>query len=450
MFIQVLDATVISTALPSMAHALGRDPVALNVAVTAYLLATAAFLPIGGWVADRFGAKRVLQGAIIAFALSSLLCGLSQNLPQLVAGRVLQGVAGSLLTPVGRIVLLKSIARRDIVWGVSYMTLPALLGPMLGPTVGGLIVTLASWRWIFFINLPLALAAVALIQKFVQPTPRESAPPPDVFGFVICGLGLACLIGGLGGLYPLSLDDDRGWGLLGLGALFLAVYVFHARRAAAPILDLRLLSERNFRAAVFGGAFGRLINGANPFLLALLLQLGFGMTPLAAGLVTFGSAAGALVMRALSPALIHWIGCRRVLVLNAFVCAAAFGAVSFLRPSTPVTTIVAVVVAGGAARALQFTGLNVLAYADVERSALSRASTLWSVAHQLTQSLGVAAAALIIGGFRASAAKLSWPDIAPAFATIALVSLVSVPIFLTAREPRGLARRRLATADRPG
>ncbi len=429
LFIQVLDATVITTALPSMAKALGRDPLALNAAVTTYLLATAACLPLGGWIADRFGAKRVFLLAIVAFALSSLLCGLSQTFPQLIAARILQGAAGALMTPVGRLVLLRSTSRGDFVRALSYLTLPALLGPMLGPPVGGFIVTVASWRWIFFINLPLAAVALLLIQRFVPKLAPERPPPFDWFGFLLCGGGLGCLIEGLANLDHGAFTPDGEACLLGGGVAALLLYSVYARLKRAPVLDLRLFTTPSFRAAVFGGALGRLINGANPFLLAMLLQVGFGLSAFRAGLFTLAGAIGALIMKGLAPPIIARFGFRNVLIVNAVLAAAAFAASSLFRPATPVAIIVGLLLLGGLFRSLQFTAINGLAYADIEAPALSRASTLWSVAHQVTQSLGVALAAGLVEAFRTPGRALAWQDVSPVFAIIAGVSLTSIMVF---------------------
>ncbi|HWE45083.1 MAG TPA: MFS transporter [Caulobacteraceae bacterium] len=446
LFIQVLDATVISTALPSMAKALGRDPLALNAAVTLYLLATAACLPLGGWMADWFGAKRVFLCAIAAFALSSLLCGLSQTFEQLIGARILQGAAGALMTPVGRLVLLRSTHRRDLVWAISYLSLPALLGPMLGPPVGGFIVTVASWRWIFFINLPLAVAAMVLIQRFTPSIPRERSTPFDWLGFLLCAIGLGCVIEGLANLDRGALTTEGEVALIGVGALALLLYVLHARRTAAPVLDLRLFAIPTFRTSVTGGALGRLINGANPFLLAMLLQVGFGMSAFRAGLLTLASAGGALVMKALAPPIIARCGFKPVLIVNAVLAAAAFGAAGVFRPDTEIAVVVGVLFLGGLFRALQFTAINGLAYADVAPSALSRASTLWSVAHQLTQSLGVALAAFLVGAIRTPGPSLAWTDVSPAFAIIAAISLTSLLAFVCLPRRAG---RNLALAQEP-
>ncbi len=437
LFVQVLDATVISTALPAMARSLGRDPVALGAAITTYLLALASFLPIAGWVADRFGAKRVFELAIVAFALSSLACGLSQTLPELLAARFAQGVAGSLMTPVGRIILLRSVKRRDLVWAMSYLTLPALLGPMLGAPVGGFIVTVASWRWIFFINLPLALAAVALSRLFLPRTKREPAPPLDVLGFLLSGVGLAGLVYGLANLHDGAGPKGEAVAALAGGALALVLYGLHARRTAEPLLDLKLLRVPTFRAAALGGLFGRLVNGANPFLLALLLQLGFGLSAFQAGLLTLANAVGALVMKTRAAPIVERFGFRPVLVINAVATAVVFAACGLFRPATPHLLVFAVLLVGGSLRALQFTALNGLAYADIGQARLSTASTFWSVLHQVTQSLGVSLAAALVQVFRGGRAAFAWSDVAPAFVVVAAISLVSLAFFVTLPKDAG-------------
>ncbi len=430
LFVQVLDATVITTALPSMARALGRDPVSLNAAITAYLVGVAAFLPLAGWVADRFGAKRVFQAAIVGFALSSLACGLSQTLPELILSRLAQGVAGSFMTPVGRLVLLRSAARGDLVRAMAWLSMPALLGPILGPPLGGFIVTFASWRWIFFLNLPMAAAALALNQRFLPRAPPMPVPRLDGVGFLLSGLGLGGLIYGLSNAEHTGLAAGVDGLVLGGGLIALLLYGLHARTAANPVVDLGLLKVPSFRAALLGGLFGRLINGANPFLLALLLQLGFGLSAFQAGLLILANAGGAVLMRPIAPRIIRRFGFRRVLIVNAVLASSIFAAYALFRPSTPHAVIVLALLAGGFFRSLQFTALNGLAYTDIPGPALSRASTFWSVAHQMAQGLGIGLSAMLVQAFRHGAAGvLDWRAIAPAFLIVAGVSLFSLAFF---------------------
>ncbi|MEO8114901.1 MAG: MFS transporter, partial [Phenylobacterium sp.] len=297
LMMQTLNATVISNALPTMAHALHVDPVSLNLAITMYLLATAVFLPVSGWVADKFGARRVFMAAIVLYALASALCGFAQDLTQLIGARILQGVAGAMMLPVGRLVLLRTTPKSELVGAMSVLTMPALLGPVIGPVIGGAIVTFANWRWIFFMNLPIALAGVFLVRAYVPNVKEHGVHPIDGIGILLTGLGLASLIFGF---------ENLGRDLLAPGvvaALFLAaaaafgLYWRHARGNPHAIIDLSIFRIRTFRASVVGGGFMRVAQGATPFLLAMLLQIGFGMSAFAAGLMTFISAAGALVMK---------------------------------------------------------------------------------------------------------------------------------------------------------
>ena len=433
LFMQTLDATVISNALPTMAHSLRQDPVTLNLAITAYLLSAAVFLPISAWVADRFGAKNVFRLAIIGFATSSLLCGVSQNLLQLVGARMLQGLAGAMMLPVGRLVLLRSVPKSQLVNAMSYLTMPALLGPILGPPIGGFIVTFWSWRWIFFINVPMGVLGVTLATLFI-PDVREAVKEKlDVRGFILTGFGLAGLVYGFDnigrGVLPFAVVAAMLLGGIVCGVL----YAFHAKRTPNAILDLSLLKIRTFTASTVGGLFSRLIIGASPFLLALLLQLGFDLSAFQAGLLTFAGAAGALVMKTTARPIIGVFGFKRVLIVNALLMAVLSGAYALFRITTPHWIILMVLLVGGFFRSLQFTALNAMAYADVSPALMSRASSLSSMFQQLAQSLGVGLAALLIHytiAFHHSA-KLSAPDITPAFAIVAALSLISLFFYAT-------------------
>src|SRR5216683_592744 len=298
LFMENLDSTVIATALPQIAASLGEDPLRLNLAITAYLLSLAVFIPLSGWVADRYGARRVFRAAIVIFTVGSACCGLANSLPELVAARILhQGLGGAMMVPVGRLVMLRAVPKSELVRAMSYLTVPALVGPVLGPPLGGLIVTYSSWRWIFFINLPIGLLGIVLATLFIEDVRETAMWPLDVRGFLLAGLGLSGLMFGFEtagrGVLPGSLVAV----LLAVGALALALYVLHARVIAAPIIDLRLLSIPTFAGAIIGGSIFRIGVGALPFLLPLMLQLGFGLSPFASGLLTFASAAGALTMK---------------------------------------------------------------------------------------------------------------------------------------------------------
>ncbi|HEX4183803.1 MAG TPA: DHA2 family efflux MFS transporter permease subunit, partial [Caulobacteraceae bacterium] len=396
LFMQTLDATVISNALPTMARSLHEDPLTLNLAITSYLLASAVFLPISGWAADRFGAKLVFRIAIVLFAFSSFLCGVSQNLGELIGARMLQGMAGAMMTPVGRLVLLRSVPKHELVRAMSYLTMPAMLGPVLGPPVGGFIVTHFSWRWIFFINIPMGILGVVLVSLFIRNIREEDTTPLDWPGFFLTGFGLAGIVYGFENLGRGKLPMAAVAAMLLGGMACLAAYAFHAKRTAHPILDLTVLKVRTFGASLIGGAFMRMGMGALPFCLAMLLQMGFGMDALGAGLLTFTSAAGALVMKTTARQIISWFGFKRVLVANQVITGVILMGYALFRINTPNLLIIAVLLVGGFFRSLQFTALNTLAFADIDQPRMSRASSLSSMGQQLSQSIGIGLAAMLL------------------------------------------------------
>jgi EmrB/QacA subfamily drug resistance transporter len=433
LFMQTLDSTVISNALPTMARSLRQDPVTLNLAITAYLLSAAVFLPISTWIADRFGARNVFRAAIVGFALSSLLCGVSQNLIELVGARMLQGVAGALMLPVGRLILLRSVPKSELVRAMSYLTMPALLGPILGPPIGGFIVTFSSWRWIFYINIPMGILGVVLTTLFMPDVREAVREKLDIRGFILTGCGLAGLVYGFDNLGKAMLPFAVVAAMLAGGAICGALYVFHARRTPNAILDLSLLKIRTFTASTVGGLFSRLVIGASPFLLALLLQLGFGLSAFQAGLLTFAGAVGAFLMKTTARPIINWFGFKPVLIGNAVMVALLSGSYALFRVTTPHWILLLVLLVGGFFRSLQFTALNAIGYADIPQRLMSRASSLASMFQQLAQSLGVGLAAMLIHYTLAwrHSAKLGAADISPAFAIVAALSLISIFFFAT-------------------
>jgi EmrB/QacA subfamily drug resistance transporter len=432
LFMQSLDSTVIATALPTIARALGESALRLNVAITCYLLSLAVFIPISGWVADRFGARRVFTGAIIVFTLGSIACGMSNSLAALVASRVLQGMGGALMVPVGRLVLVRTFEKSELVQAMSFVSVPALIGPVMGPPLGGLIVTYASWRWIFFINIPIGVLGIVLVNLLVGDLRETGRRPFDLSGFALTGFGLASLAFGFENVARGALPNVAVAALLTIGATCLALYVRHARRADYPIIDLGLLRIPTFAAASYGGFLFRMGLGALPFLLPLLLQVGFGLSALHSGLITFASAAGAMLMKTSAVRILRSLGFRIVLVADALISAAFLVGYSLFRPDTPHLVIFLALLAGGFFRSLQMTSLNTLGYADVPPAMLSRATSFSAMAQQLSQTAGVATAALLLhiillarGGI-----ALSAPDFYPVFVGIAAISLLSVPLFL--------------------
>lgn len=426
LFMENLDGTVIATALPQIAASFEVNPVRLSLAITAYLLSLAIFIPASGWMADRFGARTVFRAAIAVFTISSILCGLSDNPAELTAARVLQGVGGAMMVPIGRLVLLRSVAKADLVQAMSYLTVPAMLGPVLGPPVGGFIVTYASWRWIFFLNVPIGILGLVLVSILIEDHKEPETPPLDASGFIMSGLALSGLLLGFEmtgreGSLATSLT------LLGLGVLGTILYIRHASRHPAPIIDLLLFRIPSFAIATGAGTLFRTGVGALPFLLPLMLQVGFGMTAFASGLLTFMSAVGALVMKFTARPILRRFGFRTVLSLNALICAVFLLSYAALRPGTPTSLILLLFLAGGFFRSLQFTGLNTLAFADVPPNRMSRATSLTSTAQQLSQSTGVATGAVLLHLILAwrGVSDLTATDFWPSFVGIALITAIS-------------------------
>lgn len=427
-----LDGTVIATALPAMARDLHEDPIALKLALTAYLLSLAVFIPLSGWVADRLGARRVFRAAIIVFTLGSILCALSGSLVEIVAARIIQGLGGSMMTPVGRLVLLRTAPRDQLVEAMAWLAIPALVGPMIGPPLGGMLATYRDWRDIFWINVPIGALGVALVTRFIPDLREIDTPPLDVRGAMLSALALTCLVFGLTlagrGLAPAPVIAL----IVAVGAMALVAYIRHAREVPHPVIDFRLLRAPTFRAAIFGGFLFRVGLGATPFLLPLLLQNGFGLSPAQSGLLTFAGAAGAIAMKMTAKPIIDRFGFRRVLVVNALISAASIAVYARFTPATPQIVILFTILVGGFFRSLEFTALNSIAYADVAQTDMSRATSFTAVGQQLSFSVGVAigAAALELVRGPDAAGALVATDFPLAFLTVAGISALSAAVFL--------------------
>ena len=431
LFMENMDSTVIATSLPAIAQDLRQDPITLKLALTSYLLSLAVFIPASGWAADKFGARLIFRGAIVVFTLGSVLCGLSSSLPAFIASRVLQGAGGAMMVPVGRLVLLRSVPKEELVTALAYLTVPALLGPIFGPPLGGFITTYFDWRWIFWINVPIGILGIVLATLFIADM-REVEPwPLDVAGFLLSGVGLSALSFGLTVLGRGTVPAPTVAALIAGGTALIIVYIVHARRTAFPIIDLGLLSIPTFRASVAGGFVFRLGIGALPFLLPLLFQIGFGLTPFRSGCLTFAAAAGAMLMKTSAKPILNRFGFKRVLVWNAALSSLFMVAYGLFTPSTPEALIWLLLLLGGFFRSLQFTSVNAIAYADIDQPAMSRATSFASVAQQLSLSTGVAvgAGAIEVSQWWHADASLGARDFGVAFITVAVVSGTASLVF---------------------
>jgi EmrB/QacA subfamily drug resistance transporter len=432
MLMQTLSATVIANALPPMAVTLHEDPVRLNTLISVYLLALAVFLPVSGWAADRFGAKRVFLIAIGLYAASCAACGFATNLPELLLARVAEGAAGALMGPVGRLVLLRSTPKHDLVRAMAVLTMPSMLGPVIGPPIGGFIVTYMSWRWIFFLNLPIAVLGIILVGKYIADIKEEQAGPLDWVGMILTGLGMAGVVYGFENLGRGHVAPWLAPAMMGGGLALLLAYAWHAKRTPHAILDLGLFRIKTFYASVVGGTFMRMGVGATPFLLALLLQVAFGMSPFQAGLMTFASAAAALVMKTCVPPILERFGFRTTLSVNAVIVGLSFMTYAAFYKEMPHWIMYVILLTGGFFRSLQFTALNGLAYADVDAPQMSRASTMSAMGQRLAQSIGIGFAATVLHLLQthAHAKHVTAAIIDPAFLIIGAVALVSGLFFV--------------------
>jgi len=444
-FMHQFDGAVIATALPAMASSLHEDPIRLNLAITCYLLSLAVFVPISGWMADRFGAKRVFTSAIIIFSTSSMICGLIHSLPALVLARTVQGIGGAMMTPVGRVIVVKSVPKFQLVQAMNYITIPAVLGPLIGPSVGGFIVTYFSWPWIFFLNVPIGIAGVLLVRAYIPDIKEDEVGPLDGRGFVLVSLALAGLVSGFSalgrGLLPLPIIGMA----IAAGAICGVLYLLHARRKSGPIVDLALLRVRTFSASISGGSLFYMGTVSSTFLLALLLQLGFGLSAFHAGLMTFASAIGSVAMRFTFRPILNLTGFRRLLIGNAVVSGLALAGCGLFRPSTPYVVIIVVLLIVGFSRSIQFTAVQSLAYADMAAQDTSRATSFSAMMQQLAQSVGVGVAALIVhlSLLWHGRSAITAEDISPAYFTLSAPALISALIFwlLPSHAGAELARR---------
>jgi EmrB/QacA subfamily drug resistance transporter len=440
-----LDSTIITTAVPDIAHSIGVTPVQMSLAVAAYVLSVAIFIPVSGWFADRFGARHVFIAALAIFTIGSVLCGLSQNFAMLVAMRVVQGLGGAMMTPVGRLILLRSFPRSELMTAMTYMTLPAIMGPVIGPLMGGVITTYFSWRWIFYVNIPFGLLGILLALRFVANTREHDLAGFDFAGFLMVGGGLGLLQFALEGvshpvLPPLAIA------LAAAAAIALLVgFYFYARRAVAPAVDLTLFRSRSFRVGTLAGGVCRIGMNGVPYLLPLMLQVGFGLSPIASGSITFISSVGAVVIRNLLAPVMRAFGFRFVLIASAIAGSVGLAGFAWIEPHTPHFLILLWVFVFGLTRSAQFMSSNTLSYADTPDRQLSRATSLGGVLQQLSVSFGVSVSAVLLALVSAHSGILTPARFHEVFLLSAIIPLLSIPGFLTlARNDgaRAISRKR--------
>lgn len=433
LFMQNLDSTAVTTAIPSMARSLGVLPVQLSTTVSAYVLAVAVFLPASTWAAERFGSRRIFASAIVLFTLASIACGLSTNLLFLVLARTAQGIGGSMMVPVGRLLLLRSVPRHELVTAMARMMMPAFVGPALGPLVGGFLSTYANWRLIFFINIPVGVIGVILALRLIPPDNTEGVAPVrfDLRGFLLAGTALGTTVFALEGLGKAGTSAWLPIALLCGGVTAGTLYMARFRKVERPILDPRVFRYPSFLSGIGGGTIFRIGVSAIPFLMPMLLQIGFGFSAFASGSITFANAIGSMISKPVAIRLLRYFSYRQLLVAITGISGSTLALFLLFRPSTPPLVIFFVLLVGSVARSLQITFSNAVAYADIPDEDTAQANAIANVMQQLAASLAIALAATLlhVGQTLHGDAKLSWPDFAFPFAMLSLLGFGSIVFY---------------------
>ena len=433
-----LDSTIITTAIPDMALSLGTTPIRLSVAVTAYVLTVAAFIPVSGWFADRFGARRVFIAALLIFTTGSVLCGMADSFGMLVAMRVVQGLGGAMMTPVGRLILLRSFPRSEMVSAMMYMTLPAVIGPVAGPLLGGLLTSYLSWRWIFYANVPFGILGIVLAFIFLDDVRTRAVRRFDLPGFLLVAGGVVLLQFGMENVSHPVVSAPVNLALIVAALLLLAAFMRHARRTAAPVIDLTLFRLRSFAVGTLAGGLCRIAINGSPYLMPLMLQIGFGMSPVASGSLTFAGSMGSLFIRPLLARLLRVFGFGHVLIGSAAMASVLLAACWLIVPGTPAWAIIAYVFAFGLARSLHFMSSNTLAYSDTPDDKLSRATSLGGILQQLTVSFGVSLSAMLLSLVSWGGEELTPSHFHAVFLMLAVLPLLAIPAFLRLRPEDGM------------
>jgi EmrB/QacA subfamily drug resistance transporter len=428
-FMENLDGTVIATALPQMAQSFGVSPVDLNVGMTAYMLTLAVFIPVSGWVADRLGARTVFASAIAIFTLASILCGMSNGLWEFTAARILQGMGGALMVPVGRLVVLRTTEKKDLVRSIAYITWPGLAAPVIGPPVGGFITTYSSWRWIFYLNVPLGIVGIALALIWIKNAPGQSRRF-DWLGFALAGSACTSIMYSLELLGQQNVRWARAGWFLGYGVAAGWAGVWHMLRSAHPLIQFDALKQRTFAVVIWGGSMFRLAISVSPFLLPLMFQVAFGLSAFRSGLLVLAMFAGNLFMKAATTPVLRRFGFRRILVVNGLITAALIASFTTLGPNTPTALVIVLLFAHGLSRSMQFTGISTLAFVDVSQSQMSSANSFFTVMTQMSMGMGVAVGAVALrlaawlrGG---SSAAPTIGDFHRAFGMVSIIAVLAV------------------------
>ena len=431
LFMENMDSTVIATSLPAIAADIGTSPIALKLALTSYFVSLAIFIPISGWMADRFGASNIFRIAIAVFVVGSIACAFSNSLESFVISRFIQGIGGSMMTPVSRLVLLRVTPRNELVSAMAWLTIPALIGPLTGPPIGGFLTTYLSWHWIFWINVPIGALGILLATKFLPPNEVRTPRPIDIPGFFLTAFAFSGIIFGLSVISLPAIPTVVGYICLLVGLVTGAIYLWHTRRTEFPLLDPKLFKNQVFRTAVVGGLFFRIGIGAFPFLMPLMLQLTFGLTPFESGLTTFVAAFGAIISKFGAERLYARFGFPRVLGVSSLLGCIFLAINGFFTPDTNHYLLMFSLFIGGLTRSFFFTGVNTFGYADISEADASQATSMAAVIQQISVALGVALAGGILEAtVQINQSPLDLADFHIAWWIVAAVAAISAVSFL--------------------
>ena len=428
-FMQMLDATIVNTALPAMARSLGESPLQMQSVVFSYALAVATFIPASGWIADRFGTRRVFLAAIIVFTVGSLACGLAQTLHQLVAARVLQGIGGAMLLPVGRLAVMRSVPREEFLRAMSFIAIPALIGPLIGPTLGGWLVEVASWHWVFLINLPIGVIGYVAALKLMPDHYAATRSRFDLRGYAMLAFGMVVLSLALDGISGLGTPHALVMLMTVAGLAALAGYWLHAANSTAPLFSLSLFRVPSYRIGILGNLFSRIGSGAMPLLIPLLLQVGMGMSPMRAGLMMIPVAAAGMVAKQMAVRLVERFGYRRVLMVNTVLVGLAMASFALMTPGQALGWRLLQLALFGAVNSLQFTVMNTVTLRDLDREFASPGNSLLSMVMMLAAGFGAAAAGSLLNAFGSHMTDNATAALHATFISVGAITLTSTLIF---------------------